>query len=132
MLREVFGPAADELAADIRRTGITPACLPAVAHDVAECHDAAADSAMSCLHKAVLAGPADIMQWTQEGLEEHLRRLVAAGLFASEAEARRECMRRWNKLLTRSHVGVAAAAQGGGAGGGRHGARRARHVRPEM
>ena len=34
MLREVFGPAADELAADIRRTGITPACLPAVAHDI--------------------------------------------------------------------------------------------------
>ena len=98
MLREVFGPAADELAADIRRTGITPACLPAVAHDAAgSCCSRGLGNLVPAQGGARWARRHHA--WTQESVEEHLRKLVAAGLFASEAEARHECMRRWNKLL---------------------------------
>ena len=106
MLRGVFGPAADELArGTLSRTGITPACLPAVAHDAPAAANlaSASGSPISCLHKAILAGPKAVREWSPEGLEAHLRKLVAAGLFDSEAEARRGCMRRWNKLLA-SHT----------------------------
>ena len=101
MLRGAFGPAADELArGTLSRTGITPACLPAVAHDMLDAAERSkAGSAISCLHKAILSGPSDVMRWSPEGLEAHLRKLVAAGLFDNEDEARRGCMRRWNTLL---------------------------------
>ena len=101
MLRGAFGPAADELyRGTLSRTGITPACLPAVAHDMPDATERSkAGSAISCLHKAILSGPSDVMRWSPEGLEAHLRTLVAAGLFGSEAQARRGCMRRWNTLL---------------------------------
>ena len=36
--------------------------------------------------------------WTREGLEEHMRTLVAAGLFATKAAALRACLLR-NRLL---------------------------------
>ena len=100
-LRGVFGPAADDLArGTLSHTGITPACLPAVAHDTLDAAEQAkAGSAISCLHKAILSGPVTVIEWSPEGLEAHLRTLVAAGLFDSEDEARRGCMRRWNKLL---------------------------------
>ena len=105
MLRGVFGAAADELVrGTLSHTGITPACLPAVAHDTLDAAERAkAGSAISCLHKAILSGPNAVMGWSPEGLEAHLRTLVAAGLFHSEAEARRGCMRRWGNLLA-SHT----------------------------
>ena len=42
----------------------------------------------------MLAGPHHVLDWTREGLKQHMRTLVAAGLFHSDAEARRECMLR--------------------------------------
>ena len=86
MLREVFGPCADEIADDIRYTDITPACLPAIAHDGLDASKQAASTsghAISYLHKAILSGPA-IMQWSRAGLEKHMNTLVAGGLFADE------------------------------------------------
>ena len=93
MLRDVFGPCADELADDIRHTDITPACLPAVAHDVTttpKSHQT--NRSISCLHKACLAGPKHAMRWSRWQLEQHLHNLVAAGLFVDGASARRACM----------------------------------------
>ena len=95
MLRDVFGSCADDLADDIRRTDITPECLPAIAHDAcnASC-GRSTGSAISCLHKAMLSGPDNMLTKSREGIEEQLRRLVAAGLVFNEAEARRACMQR--------------------------------------
>ena len=93
MLRDVFGPFADELADDIRRTDITPACLPAVAHTASNSSGAdQSGQSISCLHKACLAGPDNVMRWSRWRLEQHLHNLVVAGLVADGAEARRACM----------------------------------------
>ena len=103
MLRDVFQPWSDELAQDLRRTDITQECLPAVARDASPPAPTALLVASkrgpcSLVHKAMLAGPVPMLMWTQEGLEEHVRTLVAAGLFATEAAALRACLLR-NKLL---------------------------------
>ena len=103
MLRDVFGPCADELADDIRHAGITSACLPAVAHDASTTSGAEeSGQSISCLHKACLAGPIDVMQWSRWRLEQHLHNLVATGLFADGVQARRACMQDSNFLYTRS------------------------------
>ena len=103
MLRDVFQPWSDELAQDLGRTDITQECLPAVARDASPPAPTALLVASkrgpcSLVHKAMLAGPVPVLQWTREGLEEHVRTLVAAGLFATEAAALRACLLR-NKLL---------------------------------
>ena len=93
MLRDVFGSCADEPDDDIRHTDITPACLPATAHDVSITTNVHQTSlVISCLHKACLAGPINVMQWSRWRLEQHLHNLVAAGLFADGAAARHACM----------------------------------------
>ena len=100
MLRDVFGSCADELADDISHTGILPACLPAVAHDVTITPSVdQTNLPISCLHKACLAGPTNVMRWSRWRLEQHLHNLVAAGFVADGAEARRACMQD-SRLLT--------------------------------
>ena len=106
MLRGFFRPWGDELAGDISQTRITSVCLPAVAHDAVHAPDPSATTArhesISQLHKAVLAGPRWLMHITRQGLEERMRTLVAAGLCATEAAARRESMQRTTLLNGRS------------------------------
>ena len=103
MLRDVFGPCADELADDIRHTNITPACLPAVAHDAPNSSGAdQSGQSISCLHKACLAGSDNVMRWSRWRLEQHLHNLLAAGLFADGVEARRACMQDSTFLYNRS------------------------------
>ena len=98
MLRDFFLPWSDELATDWGKTDITRACLPAVVHEAM--HASAAGTlqpqhkVISSLHKAVLAGPSDILRVTHDGLREHMRTLVDAGLFDSEDDARQACMLR--------------------------------------
>ena len=106
MPREVFQPGGDELAQDLGRTAITQECLPAVARDALPPTPAALAAASkrglcSLVHKAMLAGPADVLKWTRDSLEAHMRTLVGAGLFDTEAEALRGCLLR-NKLLASS------------------------------
>ena len=118
MLRDVFGPCADDLATSLRATNIKSDCLPAVAHDAV--YAAAADStlAISCLHKAMLSGPYSILAFTRDSLEAHLQTLVDVGLFASGVDARRAaCCGRLPS--SQPHAEVACETQGGGAGGGR-------------
>ena len=104
MLRDVFGPCADDLATSLAATNIKPNCLPAVAHDAVHAAAGAYTKlAISCLHKAMLSGPAAILIFTREGLEAHLQTLVDVGLFASGAEARTGCMQRHGGLLV-SHT----------------------------
>ena len=103
MLREVFQPWSDELAQNLGRTDITQECLPAVARDASPPAPTALlvvakRGPCSLVHKAMLAGPVSMLQWTQEGLEEHVRKLVAAGLFATEAAALLACLLR-NRFL---------------------------------
>ena len=101
MLRDVFGPYADELATSLRATNITSHCLPAVARDAVHAADGADSKlAISCLHKAMLSGPTEILKYSREGLEAHLQTRVDVGLFASAAEARAGCMQRHGGLLT--------------------------------
>ena len=57
---------------------------------------------LSSVHRAMLAGPDDVLEWTREGLKQHMRTLVAAGLFHSDAEARRECMLQPRLLKSRT------------------------------
>ena len=107
MLRSFFQPYSDELANSVLRTVITPACLPAVAPD----SDAAramrqygptrGKAPISQLHKAVLSGPRLLLCCLPERLPQHMRTLVAAGLYATEAEAARACMQLTSLLLPR-------------------------------
>ena len=93
MLRDVFGPCADELAKCLGATNIMSHCLPAVAHDAV--HAAAgADTklAISYLHKAMLSGHVSILRYSRVALEAHLQTLVDVGLFASGTDARAGCM----------------------------------------
>ena len=96
MLREVFSPWGDELADDISRTGLTSECLPAVALGAADvtgdCTATPDHLAISRLHKLMLAGHSHALEYTREGLKESMRTLVAAGLCATGADARRQCM----------------------------------------
>ena len=57
---------------------------------------------LSSVHRAMLAGPDNVLGWTREGLKQHMRTLVAAGLFHSDAEARRECMLQPRLLKSRT------------------------------
>ena len=103
MLREVFQPWGDELAQDLGKTAITQECLPAVARDAPPPTPstlAAASKRGQCslVHKAMLAGPVQVLKWTREGLKTNMRTLVGAGLFDTEAEALRGALLR-NKLL---------------------------------
>ena len=104
MLRDVFGPCADELATSLRATNIKSECLPATApgtvHAVA---GGASRKAISCLHKAMLSGHVSILMYTREALEAHLQTLVDVGLFASGVDARAGCMQRHGWLLA-SHT----------------------------
>ena len=106
MLREVFQPWSDELAQDLSRTAITRECLPAVARDAppptpSTLAAASKRGLCSLVHKAMLAGHTDLLRWTRDGLEAHSRRLVAAGLFESKEDARRECLLRSKLLASR-------------------------------
>ena len=106
MLREVFQPWSDELAQDLSRTDIARECLPAVAHDAPPPTPTALAAASergrcSLVHKAMLSGPSEVLRWTREGLKAHMRTLVAAGFFATEADARRGCL--LQLLLLMSH-----------------------------
>ena len=57
MLRDVFGPCADDLATSLGATNIKLHCLPAVAHDAVHAAAGAGSKlAISCLHKAMLSG----------------------------------------------------------------------------
>ena len=98
MFRDFFAPWGGELVDDMRRTTITAVWLPAVVQEGAldVCVPAAptADTRISRLLKAVLAGPNNFWAWTEDRLTEHMRSLVAAGLFTTEALARRGCMLR--------------------------------------
>ena len=103
MLRNFFRPWGDELAIDISQTKITSLCLPAVALDTMHVsqHSAATThhKPISQLHKAVLAGPLSLLKCTPARLEEQMRTLVAAGLCATEEDARRQSMQRFQLLL---------------------------------
>ena len=106
MLRKVFQPWSDELVQDLSRTDITRECLPAVARDApppARTTLAAASERGHCslVHKAMLAGPAEVLCWTREGLEAHMRTLVAVGLFTTGADVRHECTLQLSLLRSR-------------------------------
>ena len=104
MLRRFFAPWGDELVDDLNRTTISQDCLPAVVQDgllVASVSDAV--NCISRLHKAALAGPFVFWAWSEEGLAQHMRTLVEAGLFTTEADARQGCMSR-NALLAACKV----------------------------
>ena len=106
MLRKFFHPWGDKLADDIRLTKITPACLPAVALDNVHVPMPSAARAklrpISRLHKALLAGPRSLLQYSPERLEEQMHTLVAAGLCATEEDARRLSLQRIKLLTARS------------------------------
>ena len=105
MLRAFFAPYGDALIAVPPRSTITRACLPAVVAGVKRGADpgsgVARHAALSCVHRVMLSGPDDVLVWTRDGLRQHMRTLVATGLFDVAAEARRECMLR--PQLLRGH-----------------------------
>ena len=107
LLRKIFWPWGDEHATDLRLMRIPSGCLPADALDAVQ--DAADDRfatsdhlAISNLHKVMLCGPPEVFWYTQGGMKRHLRTLVAAGLCASSADARRWCM--LQSALLNAHV----------------------------
>ena len=106
MLRAFFAPYSDAPAAVRMMTRGLQASLPAVMPCAKQALDKRSAPRqqidLSCVHRAMLAAPDDVLRWTREGLKQHMRTLVAAGLFHSDAEARRECMLR-PKLLE-SHL----------------------------
>ena len=112
MLRKAFAPWGDELADSVERTKISITCLPAVATGIgdgnalsieATQHSAPSGPAsISCLHKAILSGPVELMRFSADGLDVQMRRLVAAGLCASDADARRQCMSHFTLMISRT------------------------------
>ena len=112
MLRKAFAPWGDELADSINRTAITSSCLPAVATSIADGNAlsikttqrsaTSGPATISCLHKAMLAGAVSLMCFSPHGLDIQMRRLVAAGLRASDSDARRQCMSSPNLIQSRS------------------------------
>ena len=107
MLRSVFHPWSDELADSVGKSIITPACLPAVVPDseaacaMRQYGPTPGKAPISQLHKAVLAGPVSLLVCMRDGLQRRTRMLVAAGLYATEADAARACMQRTPLLLSR-------------------------------
>ena len=103
MLRTFFAPHGDAPAVIMRMTKSLRACLPAmVQHGPLDTKPVTArKNAMSCLHKAFLAGPTHVLSWTRQGLKQHLRMLVAIGLFDDAAHARQGCMLRPELLKSR-------------------------------
>ena len=105
MLRAFFAPYSDAPATVTTMTRGLRASLPAVMPSAKQTLDkrfaAGQQMDLSSVHRAMLAGPHHVLEWTREGLKQHMRTLVAAGLFHSDAEARRECMQR--PQLLRSH-----------------------------
>ena len=105
MLRAFFAPYSDAPAAVRMMTRGLQASLPAVMPRAKQTLDkrfaAGQQMDLSCVHRAMLAGPHHVLGWTREGLKQHMRTLVAAGLFNSDAEARRECMLRPQLLMSR-------------------------------
>ena len=109
MLRKAFALWGDELADSINRTKIPNTCLPAVAISIADGNArsikttqrsaTSGPATISCLHKAMLAGPVSLMCFASDGLDIQMRRLVA-GLCASDSDARRQCMLQ-TKLVNR-------------------------------
>ena len=133
MLRAFFAPYSDAPATVTRMThglqASLPAVMPCAKQTLNTSFAAGQQMDLSSVHRAMLAGPHDVLGWTREGLKQHMRTLVAAGLFHSDAEARRECMLR-PKLLTEPPAAVVRRAQGCGAGGRRQHGRRARSMLP--
>ena len=81
-LRAFFHPWGDELAHGLAHTGITHACLPAVAQDQQpglSARLATGQAAVSQLHKAVLAGPQGWSWATLEQLEAHMADACGVG-----------------------------------------------------
>ena len=107
LLRAFFAPYSDAPATVNKMTRGLQASLPAVMPHAKQTLDqrfaASQPVDLSSVHRAMLAGPSDVLGWTREGLKHHMRTLVAAGLFHSDAEARRECMLR-PKLLASSQL----------------------------
>ena len=105
MLRAFFAPYSDTPATVTRMTRGLQASVPAVMPCAKQTLDKRFASGQqmdfSSVHRAILAGPHHELEWTREGLKQHMRTLVAAGLFHSDAEARRECM--LQPRLLRSH-----------------------------
>ena len=131
MLRAFFAPHGDALTAVPRGSKITRACLPAVVpgaeHGADPGSGAARHAALSCAHRVMLSGPADVLRWTRHSLAQHMRTLVAAGLFDDAAEAGQACMLR-PQLLKHHKLQWYLERKGGGAGGGRQHEHRARCV----
>ena len=102
MLRAFFAPYGDSLVALLRVHKHMHGCLPAVVPGAERIPGSGSGSArhadLSCVHRAMLFGLDDVLGWTREGLTQHMRTLVAVGLFECEAEARQGCMLR-PKLL---------------------------------
>ena len=106
MLRAFFAPYSDAPATVRMMTRGLQASLPAVMPRAEQTFDrrcaAGQPVDLSSVHRAMLAGPSLVLEWTREGLKQHMCTLVAAGLFHSDAEARRECMSR--PRLLESHL----------------------------
>ena len=104
MLRAFFAPHGDALTALPKGSKITRACLPAVVagaeHGADPGSGAARHAALSCVHRVMLSGPDQVLKWTRHGLAQHMRTLVAAGLFDDATEARRACMLRPKLLMS--------------------------------
>ena len=98
MLRAFFAPYGDALAVLPRMTKGVPGCLPAVVPEAMRTVDSGRKSGrhadVSCVHRAMLFAHSDVLSWTREGLTQHVRKLVAVGLFEGETEARQGCMLR--------------------------------------
>ena len=96
MLRAFFAPYGDAPAVVPRMSKDLKRCLPAVVPSsssaLAPSAGPAEHSKLSCVHRAMLAGPDSVLSITRLGLKQHMRTLVVAGLFANESEARQECM----------------------------------------
>ena len=86
MLRAFFAPYSDAPATVTKMTRGLQASLPAVmpcAKQTLDKRSAASQQMdLSSVHRAMLAGPNNVLGWTREGLKQHMRTLVAAGLFA--------------------------------------------------
>ena len=131
MLRAFFVPYGDAPATVARMTKGLQASLPAVVPDANQPQIKSSGprhhADLSCVHRAMLAGPTDVLLWTREGLKQHMRTLGGGGP-----------VRQRRRGAARVHVAAEAAgepqvalvrrAQGGGAGGGRQLGRRARSM----